>query len=92
MRSRAAGSTRRPRCGRRPAPHRVDGRCPGSCWTASRRPKEHRQAGVSFTVPRALGSTPDKEERFDATKTPPEGKNRAPPGLFRHGAPHIGSD
>ncbi|MFD7506453.1 DUF6192 family protein [Streptomyces sp. NPDC059850] len=60
-------------------------------WTASRRPKEHRQAGVSFTIHRALGSTPDEEEHFDTTKTPPEGKNRAPPGPFRGGAPDIGS-
>ncbi|MGW0335477.1 DUF6192 family protein [Streptomyces sp. NPDC003011] len=45
-------------------------------WTASRWPKEHRQAGVSFTVHRVLGSIPDEEERFAAIKTPPPGKSR----------------
>ncbi|MDF3291599.1 DUF6192 family protein [Streptomyces silvisoli] len=45
-------------------------------WTASRWPKEHRRAGVSFTVHRVLGSIPDEEERFAAIKTPPEGKSR----------------
>ena len=45
-------------------------------WTASRWPKEHRQASVSFTVHRVLGSIPDEEERFAAIKQPPEGKSR----------------
>ncbi|MFI9585873.1 DUF6192 family protein [Streptomyces sp. NPDC052236] len=37
-------------------------------WTASRWPKEHREAGVSFTVHRVLGSIPDEEERFAAAR------------------------
>ncbi|GII59074.1 hypothetical protein Pth03_74630 [Planotetraspora thailandica] len=45
-------------------------------WTASRWPKDHRQAGVSFTVHRVLGSIPDEEERFAAIKQPPEGRDR----------------
>nr|WTB12141.1 DUF6192 family protein [Streptomyces antimycoticus] len=45
-------------------------------WTASRWPKEHRQAGASFTVHRVLGSIPDEEERFAAIEQPPEGKKR----------------
>ncbi|GAU71291.1 hypothetical protein SSP35_32_00200 [Streptomyces sp. NBRC 110611] len=45
-------------------------------WTASRWPKEHRQAKASFTVHRVLGSIPDEEERFAAIKTPPERKSR----------------
>ena len=53
-------------------------------WTASRWPKEHRQAGVSFTVHRVLGSIPDEEERFAAIKQPPEdgagGRSTTPTG------------
>lgn len=45
-------------------------------WTASRWPKEHRQAGVSFTIHRILARIEDEEERFTAITTPPEGKPR----------------
>jgi Family of unknown function (DUF6192) len=51
----------------------------GARWTASRWPKEHRQAGVSFTVHRILANIEDDEERFAAIKTPPEGKTRWTP-------------
>ncbi|HWU08979.1 MAG TPA: DUF6192 family protein [Streptomyces sp.] len=45
-------------------------------WTASRWPKERRQAGVSFTVHRVLGQIEDEDERFEAIKTPPVDKAR----------------
>nr|WP_181411946.1 DUF6192 family protein [Streptomyces sp. F2] len=45
-------------------------------WVASRWPKEHRQAGVSFTIHRILARIEDDAERWAAIKTPPEGKSR----------------
>ncbi|MER5808270.1 DUF6192 family protein [Streptomyces sp. NPDC002033] len=45
-------------------------------WVASRWPKEHRQAGVPFTVYRILASVDDEDERFAAVKSPPKGKAR----------------
>jgi hypothetical protein len=47
--------------------------------TASHWPKEHRQAGISFTIHRTLGRIEDEEERFAALRTPPEGKMRWSP-------------
>ena len=44
--------------------------------TASRWPKKHRQAGVSFKVHRILARIEDDEERFAVLKTPPQGKTR----------------
>ncbi|MFJ9417809.1 DUF6192 family protein [Streptomyces sp. NPDC101227] len=48
-------------------------------WTASRWPKEHRQASVSFTIHRVLGRIEDEEDRFAAIKSPPAGKRRWTP-------------
>lgn len=45
-------------------------------WVASRWPKEHRKAGVPFTVYRILASVDDEDERFAAVKRPPKGKAR----------------
>lgn len=38
--------------------------------------KEHRRAGVSFTIHRILARIEDDEERFEAIKAPPEGRTR----------------
>lgn len=48
-------------------------------WTSSRWPKEHRQAGVSFTVHRVLAHIENDAERFDVIKNPPKGKSRWTP-------------
>ncbi|MET9648577.1 DUF6192 family protein [Streptomyces syringium] len=48
-------------------------------WVASRWPKGHRQAGVSYTVHRILADIEDEDERFAAIKTPPAGKGRWTP-------------
>ncbi|AGK76309.1 RacO protein [Streptomyces microflavus DSM 40593] len=45
-------------------------------WIASRWPKEHRQADVSFTIHRILGRIEADQERWAAIKNPPEGKSR----------------
>jgi len=47
--------------------------------TASHWPKEHRQAGISFTIHRTLARIEDDEERFAALRTPPKGKTRWTP-------------
>ncbi|MFJ2196414.1 DUF6192 family protein [Streptomyces violaceusniger] len=47
--------------------------------TASHWPKEHRQAGISFTIHRTLGRIEDEEERFAVLRTPPAGKTRWTP-------------
>ncbi len=43
---------------------------------ASRWPKGHRQADVSFTIPRILGRIENDQERWAAIKNPSEGKAR----------------
>ncbi len=48
-------------------------------WTASRWPKDKRQAGVSFTVHRVLAHIEDERERFAAVTSPPAGKVRWTP-------------
>ncbi|MEU9234513.1 DUF6192 family protein [Streptomyces subrutilus] len=48
----------------------------GARWVASRWPKQHRQARVSFTVHRILAAISNEEERFTAILTPPGGKAR----------------
>jgi hypothetical protein len=45
-------------------------------WTVSRRPEEHRQSAVSFTVHKILAGIADEEDRYAAILTPPEGKAR----------------
>ncbi|MGW2690194.1 DUF6192 family protein [Streptomyces sp. NPDC001414] len=45
-------------------------------WTASRWPKEHRQAGVSFRVHRILGQIENEAERFATIAKPPAGGTR----------------
>ncbi|QMU72873.1 DUF6192 family protein [Streptacidiphilus sp. P02-A3a] len=45
-------------------------------WTASRWPKDRRQAGVSFTIHRILGAIENEVERFAVIKTPPAGRTR----------------
>ncbi len=45
-------------------------------WTASRWPKEHRQAGVSFRVHRILGQIENEAERFATIATPPASGTR----------------
>jgi hypothetical protein len=45
-------------------------------WTASRWPRDRRQAGVSWTVHKILGRIADDRERFEAILTPPEDKPR----------------
>ncbi|MET9336074.1 DUF6192 family protein [Streptomyces cellulosae] len=45
-------------------------------WTASRWPKEHRQAGVSFRVHRILGQIENEAERFETIAKPPAGGTR----------------
>jgi hypothetical protein len=45
-------------------------------WTASRWPKEHRQAAVSFRVHRILGQIENEAERFATIAKPPAGGTR----------------
>lgn len=45
-------------------------------WTASRWPKEHRQAGVSFRVHRILGQIENEAERLATIAKPPAGGTR----------------
>ncbi|MBL1109731.1 RacO protein [Streptomyces sp. 5-8] len=45
-------------------------------WTASRWPREHRQAGVSFRVHRILGQIENEDERFATIAKPPAGGTR----------------
>jgi hypothetical protein len=51
----------------------------GARWAASKWPKEHRVAGVSFTIHRILASISDSDERFATILNPPEGKARWTP-------------
>lgn len=51
----------------------------GARWVASRWPKQHRQARVSFTVHRILAGISNEEERFTAILSPPGGKARWTP-------------